>query len=44
MKQEIFSVEDEIVERRDELIDQLTKSIQQHIETNNPFTLRFRVV
>ncbi len=43
-RQDIFSVEDEIIERRDELIDQLEKRIQQHTETNNLFTLRFRVV
>lgn len=44
MKQEIFSVENEIIERGDELIDQLEKRIQQHTETNNLFTLRFKVV
>lgn len=43
-RQDIFSVEDEIIERRDELIDQLEKRIQQHTETNNLFTLRFRVI
>ncbi|MDP1704914.1 MAG: hypothetical protein Q8L42_09395 [Sulfurimicrobium sp.] len=43
-RQDIFSVEDEIIERRDALIDQLEKRIQQHTETNNLFTLRFRVV
>lgn len=43
-RQDIFSVEDEIIERRDQLIDQLEKRIQQHTETHNLFTLRFRVV
>ena len=43
-RQDIFSVEDEIIERRDELIDQLEKRIQQHTESDNLFTLRFRVV
>lgn len=43
-RQEIFSVEDAIVERRDALIDQLEKRIQQHTETDKLFTLRFRVV
>lgn len=43
-RQDIFSVEDEIIERRDALIDQLEKRIQQRTETTNLFTLRFRVV
>jgi ERCC4-related helicase len=43
-RQDIFSVEDEIIERRDELIDQLEKRIQQHTETDYLFTLRFRVI
>jgi len=43
-RQDIFSVEDEIIERRDALIDQLEKRIQQHTETKNLFTLRFRVI
>lgn len=43
-REAIFSVEDEIIERRDALIDQLEKRIQQHTETKNIFTLRFRVV
>lgn len=43
-RQDIFSVEDEIIERRDALIDQLEKRIQQHTESDNLFTLRFRVV
>ena len=43
-RQDIFSVEDEIIERRDALIDQLEKRIQQHTETTNLFSLRFRVI
>ena len=42
-RQDIFSVEDEIIERRDALIDQLEKRLQQHTETHTLFTLRFRV-
>ena len=44
LRQDIFAVEDEIIERRDALIDQLESRIQQHTETTNIFTLRFRVV
>ena len=43
-RQDIFSVEDEIIERRDALIEQLEKRIQQHTETTNLFTLRFCVI
>jgi benzoyl-CoA reductase/2-hydroxyglutaryl-CoA dehydratase subunit BcrC/BadD/HgdB len=43
-RQDIFSVEDEIIERRDALIEQLEKRIQQHTETINLFTLRFSVI
>jgi hypothetical protein len=43
-RQDIFSVEDEIIERRDALIEQLEKRIQQHTETTNLFTLRFSVI
>lgn len=43
-RQDIFSVEDEIIERRDALIEQLEKRIQQHAETTNLFTLRFSVI
>jgi hypothetical protein len=43
-RQDIFSVEDEIIERRDVLIEQLEKRIQQHTETINLFTLRFSVI
>jgi hypothetical protein len=43
-RQDIFAVEDEIIERRDQLIDQLEKRIQQHTETDTLFTLRFKVI
>ncbi len=43
-RQDIFSVEDEIIERRDALIDQLEKRIEQHTESSNLFTLKFRVL
>ena len=43
-RQDIFCVEDEIIERRDALIEQLEKRIQQHTETTNLFTLRFSVI
>ncbi len=43
-RQDIFTVEDEIIERRDALIDQLEKRIQQHTESSNLFTLKFRVL
>ena len=43
-RQDVFTVEDEIIERRDALIDQLEKRIQQHTESSNLFTLKFRVL
>jgi ERCC4-related helicase len=43
-RQDIFSTEDEIIERRDALIDQLEKRLQQHTQTDNLFTLRFSVI
>jgi len=42
--QDIFSVEEEIIEWRDALIEQLEKRTQQHTETTNLFTLRFSVI
>ena len=35
--------EAEIIERRDALIDQLEKRIQQHTKTDKLFTLRWKV-
>ena len=43
-RQDIFAVEDEITERRDALIEQLERRLQQHTESRTLFTLRFRVV
>jgi len=43
-RQEIFAVEDEIIEKRDELIDALQQRLSQTTETVNLFTLRWRVV
>ena len=43
-RQDIFTVEDEITERRDALIEQLERRLQQHTESRTLFTLRFRVV
>lgn len=43
-RQEIFTVEDEIVAKRDQLIDQLEKRLAQRAETETLFTIRWRVV
>lgn len=43
-RQEIFAVEDEIIEQRDQLIDSLQQRLQEKTETNTLFTLRWRVV
>lgn len=43
-RQEIFTVEDEIMEKRDTLIDQLERRLAQRTETETLFTIRWRVV
>lgn len=43
-RQEIFTVEDEIMEKRDTLIDQLERRLAQRTETEVLFTIRWRVV
>lgn len=43
-RQDIFTVEDEIVEKRDMLIDQLERRLAQRTETEDLFTIRWRVV
>jgi len=43
-RQEIFTVEDEIMEKRDSLIDQLERRLAQRTETDALFTIRWRVV
>lgn len=43
-RQEIFQVEDEIMEKRDQLIDQLEKRLSQRTATENLFTIRWAVV
>ncbi len=43
-RQEIFTVEDKIMEKRDTLIDQLEHRLAQRIETETLFTIRWRVV
>ncbi|MGN6286620.1 MAG: SNF2-related protein [Afipia sp.] len=43
-RQEIFTVEDEIMEKRDTLIDQLERRLAQRTETEALFTIRWRVV
>ena len=43
-RQEIFTVEDEIMEKRDSLIDQLERRLAQRTETEALFTIRWRVV
>ncbi len=43
-RQEIFTVEDEIMEKRDSLIDQLERRLAQRTETETLFTIRWRVI
>ena len=42
-RQEIFKVEDEIIEKRDQLIDSLERRLAQRIETETLFTIRWSV-
>lgn len=42
-RQEIFDVEDQIMEKRDQLIDQLQKRLSQRAESTELFTIRWTV-
>ena len=42
-RQEIFKAEDEIIEKRDQLIDSLESRLAQRIETETLFTIRWAV-
>ncbi len=44
LRQEIFAVEDEIIEKRDELIASLQQRLQEKTDTQTLFTLRWQVV
>ncbi len=43
-RQEIFRIEDEIMEKRDQLIDQLEKRLAQRTQAETLFTIRWAVV
>ena len=43
-RQEIFDVEDEIIEQRDALIDTLQQRMQEETETQTLFVVRWRAV
>ena len=43
-QQKIFEVEDEIAEKRDTLVDQLTKRMEQKTEKETLFTIRWEVI
>lgn len=43
-RQAIFDVEDEIIEKRDDLIDRLEKRLVQKTENETLFTIRWRVI
>lgn len=43
-RQDIFKVEDEIMDKRDKLIDQLEKRLAQRTSTETLFTIRWAVV
>ena len=42
-RQEIFKAEDEIIEKRDQLIDSLERRLAQRTETETLFTIRWAV-
>ena len=42
-RQEIFKAEDEIIEKRDQLIDSLERRLAQRVETETLFTIRWAV-
>lgn len=44
LRQDIFDVEDEIIAKRDELIDSLQQRLQQKTESQTLFTLRWQLV
>lgn len=44
LRQEIFNTEDEIIAKRDELIDTLQQRMQEKTETQTLFTLRWQLV
>ncbi|MBE2905744.1 hypothetical protein HPJ99_11605 [Anoxybacillus flavithermus] len=43
-RQQIFDIEDEIMEKRDKLIDELEKQLVQKIEKEELFTIRWTIV
>ncbi|MBU4455833.1 hypothetical protein KJ586_04975, partial [Patescibacteria group bacterium] len=43
-RQQIFDIEDEIMEKRDNLIDALEKRLEQKTMVNELFTIRWAVV
>jgi hypothetical protein len=43
-RQEIFDVEDEVQNQREQLIEQLTKRMTQQVATDNLFTVAWTVV
>ena len=43
-RQQIFDVEDEIIEKRDQLIEALEQRMNQHAQTDRLFTIRWSVV
>jgi len=43
-RQQIFDVEDEIMEKRDQLIDELEKRMKQKTEQETLFMIRWKVV
>ena len=43
-RQEIFKVEDEIMQKRDQLVDQLERRLAQRTTTETLFTIRWAVV
>ncbi|OQA76352.1 MAG: RNA polymerase-associated protein RapA [bacterium ADurb.Bin243] len=44
MREHIFAIEDEIAEKRDNLIDALEKRMRQRTSTTNLFTIRWKVI
>jgi len=44
LREKIFDTEDQIAEKRDKLIDDLSHRLKQKTKTTNLFTIRWKVV
>ena len=44
LRQRIFDIEDEIADKRDELVETLEKRMRQKTTTKHIFTIRWRII